>query len=80
MVKHLIYLSLLIFISNAYSLHLSSQAESTIVSSSRNDPKMGCTIALRKKKDQDKVSAISFISEVQNSLGKGTYKECNIKY
>ena len=36
--------------------------------------------ALRKKKDQDKVSAISFISEVQNSLGKGTYKECNIKY
>jgi cathepsin D len=31
---------------------------------------MGCTISLKKKKAEDRISAISFISEIQNSMGK----------
>jgi hypothetical protein len=76
MVKLMIYLTFLMFISNSYSIQLTSETQNSMVSNSRNDPSMGCTISLRKKKNIDQVSAISFISEVQNSLGKGTYKHC----
>lgn len=76
MVKQLIYLSLLLFFSNAYSLHLNTQTEIKNKSNaSLHNPKMGCTISLKKHKHLDKVSAISFISEIQNSLGKG-FKNC----
>jgi len=74
MVKQLIYLSILIFISNAYSLHLNTNTENKTISNSKFNPSMGCTISLKKKKHIDTGSAFSFISEVQNSLGK--YKEC----
>ena len=74
MVKQLIYLSLLIFISHAYSLHLSTDTENKTFSNSKFNPAKGCTITM-KKKPQDKVSAISFLGEIQNSLG-GKFKHC----
>lgn len=74
MVKQLVFLSILIFVSNAYTMNLHLKTEIKTNSNSKYNPKMGCTISLRKRKAQDKVSAISFISEMQNSLGK--YKQC----
>lgn len=76
MVKQLIFLSLLIFISNAYSVHLNAQTQTEIKTNSHTkyNPNMGCTISLKKKKHLDRAAAISFISEVQSSLGK--FKHC----
>ena len=70
MVKLFVYLSFLIFISNAYSMHLNTKTNSN----SKFNPKMGVRISM-KKNTQDKVSAISFLGEIQNSLG-GKFKKC----
>lgn len=76
MVKAMIFMLFILFISNAYSIQLSvtTETSNTIISNSRNDPSMGCTI--RMKKNKNSVSDISFISEVQSQLGKGTFKKC----
>ena len=77
MSKQLIFLLLLIFTSNAYSLQLNTQTENKTGSNSKFSPSMGCTISMKKKKS-DKVSQISFISEMQNSLGK--FKHCKLYF
>merc|ERR1711957_798572 len=84
MSKQLIYLSLLIFISHAYSVHSVHPHEHTKTkketnSNSKFNPANGVTISLKKKKSQDKVAAISFLGEIQNSLGKGKFKQFKIE-
>ncbi len=75
MAKQLIFLILIIFISHAYSLNLRLNSKvKTSTYSSLNDPRNGCTISLKKMKD-DKIKAISFISEIQNSMG--MFSKCN---
>lgn len=78
MVKQLIYLLFLIFFSNAISLNLNTQTENKTNSNSKFNPSMGCTIRLKKKKTKDRVAALSFIEEIQKSLGK--YKHCKILF
>jgi hypothetical protein len=70
MVNQLIYLSLLLIISNAYSIQLNSKPQ---INSNSN---IGCTISLKKNKNYDRVAAISFISDIQSSIGK--FKNCII--
>ena len=82
MSKQLIYLSLLIFISHAYSVHSvhpHTKTKKETNSNSKFNPANGVTISLKKKKSQDKVAAISFLGEIQNSLGKGKFKQCKNK-
>jgi len=72
MAKHILFLILLIFISDAYTLNLKAKNKLKNTAS-LHDPSNGCTISLRKMKD-DKTQAISFISEMQNSLNH--YSKC----
>ena len=74
MAKQNLFLIFIFSVSNAQSLNLKASLKNTIKSSSSlHDPRNGCTISLRKMKD-DKLQAISFISEIQNSLSH--YSKC----
>jgi hypothetical protein len=55
-------------------MNLFTKATTKTNSNSKYNPKMGVTISM-KKNTQDKVSAISFLGEIQNSLG-GKFKQC----
>lgn len=74
MAKESIFFVLLIInISFACSLTLKSKMKTTTstftsLEATLHDPSNGCTISLKKMKE-DKVQAISFISEMQSSLG-----------
>ncbi len=77
MANQILFLLLIIFVSEAHSLNLKASLKNTLENQlSLHDPKNGCTISLRKMKD-NKLQAISFISEMQNSLSH--YSKCKIK-
>ncbi len=78
MAKHILFLIFIIFISDIYSLHLKNSSSSKLKTNlSIHDPNNGCTISLRKSKE-NKIQAISFISEMQNSLG--SYSKCKLSF
>lgn len=76
MAKHILFFIFIICVSDIYSLHLKSSSTSKMNTNlSLHDPNNGCTISLKKMKE-NKVQAISFISEMQNSIG--TYSKCKL--
>lgn len=78
MAKQILFLLFILFISDVHSLNLKASLKNTMKTNiSLHDPKNGCTISLRKMKD-DKLKAISFISEMQNSLTH--YSNCKKTY
>ena len=78
MAKPIIFLIFIIFVSDAFTINLKSKLNTkTSTYASLHDPRNGCTISLRKTKD-DKLQAISFISEMQSSLGH--YSKCKLYF
>jgi hypothetical protein len=75
MVKQFIFFLVLIFISFSFCLRNKIKTPDQSGSNSNSTHQKGFTISLKKHKSFDKVAAISFISEIQNSMGK--YKKCN---
>ena len=74
MAKQILFLLFILFVSEAHSLNLKANSKSKIQNTSAlHDPRNGSTISLRKMKD-NKLQAISFISEMQNSLSH--YSKC----
>lgn len=74
--KQVLYIILLIMISQMTSTKM--KIKSTTNEKTRenlNNPNLGCTISLKKTKD-DKLQSISFISEMQNSLNH--YSTCKL--
>lgn len=77
MAKHTLFLLFILFVWEAQSLNLKANSKNMVKNTaSLHDPRNGCTISLRKMKD-NKLQAISFISEMQNSLSH--YSECILK-
>lgn len=75
MAKQILFLLFILFVSEAHFLNLKASSKNKIQNkASLHDPRNGCTISLRKMKD-NKLQAFSFISEMQNSLSH--YSKCN---
>lgn len=76
MLKQVLYIILLILISQMTSNKMKIKSTTNEKTTENlNNPNLGCTIALKKTKN-DKLQAISFISEMQNSLNH--YSSCKL--
>lgn len=78
MLKQIIFIIFILFFTESYALNLkSSSTLEEKTTESLFNPRLGGTISLKKTKN-DKLQAISFISEVQNSLGH--FNKCKLKF